>query len=187
MSGETKTASPAEEIVKLWQSWMTAGVDVMQQAQAAFAPDARPRDPAAGWREQLEAAVSRAFEAARIPSAAEARQLAEGLERIRAQLDGLRTSLAALDTAVKGQQAMLEAVEATVQQATRAQEEALAAWNRQWEERISGMSQNLEAWHRGWEEILRDGVVASHAARKGLEDLGKSMWDLSQRVIGGPR
>ncbi len=186
MSGEAKTANPAEEIVKLWQSWMTAGVDAMQQAQAAFAPGARPGGPAAGWREQLETAVTRAFEATRAPSA-EIRQLAEGLERIRAQVDGLRTNLAALEGAVKGQQAVLEVVEATVQQATRAQQDALAGWNHQWEERIATMSERLDAWHRGWEEILRDGVVASHSARKSLEDLGKSMWDLSQRVTGGPR
>lgn len=78
-------------------------------------------------------------------------------------------------------------LEGSVRQVTKAQEdiqEAMATWSHQWEDRLAGVTHGLEEWRQRWEETLRQAMAISHASQKSLEDLTKTMWDLSRKVAG---
>lgn len=36
-----------------------------------------------------------------------------------------------------------------------------------------------------WHEVLRPGMAMSQASQKSIEDLTKTMWDISRKVMGG--
>ena len=52
---------------------------------------------------------------------------------------------------------------------------------------MAGVTRGLEEWRQRWEEMLRQAMGLSQASQKSLEDLTRTMWDLSQKVIGEPR
>lgn len=196
MTEHPERTNPAEEIVKFWQSWMSAGVDAMQRTATLFAPVGASTEWITGLRDQIGKAVQAALEAARIPTAQDFQRFAQELGALRAQVEAMQAGVAALESLVKGQQAMGRALEGSVQQAAKTQEEmrrTIAAWSGQWEDRMAGVTRAVEEWRQRWEEMLRQGMTTSQASQKNLEDLTKSMWNLSQKVMGrqperpGPR
>lgn len=190
MTEKSQPKSPAEEMVKFWQAWMSAGMEAMQRTAKLFAPGGGLPEWTAGLRDQTERAVRAALETAGLPPAQDLQKIVQELGALRAQVEAIRTGLAALDLLVKGQQAMWQALEGSVQQATRAQREiqqAMTDWGKQWEDRMAGLTRGLEEWRHRWDEMLRQGMAVGQASQKSLEDLTKTLWDLSQRMMGGPR
>lgn len=190
MPEESQSKNPAEEMIKFWQAWMTAGMEAMQRTATLFAPGGGPPEWAAGLRDQIEKAVRTTLEAARIPSAGDFQRLVEELGSLRSRVEGMQTAVAALESVVKGQEAMGRALEGSVQQAARAQQDmqhAMATWTGQWEDRIAGLARGLEEWRGRWDETLRQGMAMSQASQKSLEELTKTMGDLFQKVMGGQR
>jgi DNA repair exonuclease SbcCD ATPase subunit len=177
-------------MVKFWQAWMTVGMDAMQRTAMLFAPGAGLPEWMSGLRDEMEKAVRAALEAARIPSIQDLQRFVDGLATLCSQVEAMRTGLAALESLVKGQQAMWQTLENSIQQIARVQQEmqrAMATWSSQWEDRLAGVTRGLEEWRQRWEEMLRQGMAMSQASHKDIEDLTKSLWDLSQKVMGGQR
>lgn len=171
MSEEFQSKNPAEEMIKFWQAWMTAGMEAMQRTATLFAPGGGLPEWMAALREQTEKAVGSALGAAGLPSG-------QDIQRLGKELDALRSQV----------EAMGQALEAFAQQAARAQQEiqqTMATWARQWEERMSAVTRGLEEWRGRWDETLRQGMAMSQASQKSLEELTKTMGDLSQKVMGG--
>jgi uncharacterized protein YhaN len=190
MAEQMQAKNPAEEMVKFWQSWMSAGLDAMQRTAMLFAPGGSLSEWTAGLHDQVGKAVQAAFEAAHVPTAQDYQRLIQELGGLRAHAEAMRSGLAALDSLVKGQQAMWQALEGSVQQATKAQQEmrhAMAAWTSQWEERMVAVTRGMEEWRQHWDEMLHQGLAAGQASQKALEDLTKTTWELSQKMMGGPR
>lgn len=188
MLEQSEPKNPAEEMIKLWQSWMTAGIEAMQRTATLFAPGAWQPEWIAGLPDQIEKAMRASLEAARIRSAQDLQRVVQELDTLRSTVAAMQTGLAALESLMKGQQEMWRAVENSVQQATKAQHEiqrAMTTWTRQWEDRLAGVTRGMEEWRSRWEEMLRQGVAMSQASQKSLEDLTKTMWNLSQKVMGG--
>ncbi len=177
-----------EEIVRLWQAWMSAGLEAMQQTANLFAPPGGLPEWMAGLHDQIGKAVRATLEAARIPAAQDLQRLAEEVRTLGSVVEGVRTGLAALESLARGQQEMWQALVRSVEQATQTQQEILdtmATWRSQWEERTAGMTHALEDWHRRWDEMARQGMAMSQASQKDLQDITRTMWDLSQKVMGG--
>jgi hypothetical protein len=187
MAEQSEPKNPMEELIKLWQAWTMAGMEAMQRTSALFTRGTFPQG-AIGLQDQMEKAMRAAFEAWRIPSAQDFQRFAEEVRVLRSSVETMQAGLSALETLVKGQQAMWQAVEASVQRAAQVQQEmqgAMASWSKQWEERLAEVTRGMEAWRRQWEETLRQGMAMGQASQKSLEDLSKTMWDLSKKVMGG--
>lgn len=187
MAEQSEPKNPAEEMIKFWQSWMTAGMEAMQRTAMLFAPGGGLPEWMTSLRDQTQKAVRAGLEAAGVPSAQDLQKFAQELGALRSNMEAMRTGLAALESLVKGQQAMWQALEGSVQQATRAQQEiqqAMVAWSSQWEDRVAGFTRGLEEWRQRWEEMLRQGMAVNQASQKSLDDLTKTMWDLSKKITG---
>ncbi len=139
------------------------------------------------WADQLRKAMQASLEAARIPSAADLERLAEELRSLRGALDAVRTGTSELRSMVTWQQETWQVLGDSVEEATRVQKEAqqaMTVWSQHWEERMTSLTRDLEEWRRQWDEALRQGVALGQASQKGLEELTKTVWDLSQRAMG---
>ncbi len=187
MAEQSEPKNPMEDLIKLWQAWTMAGIEAMQRTSALFTRGTFPQG-ATGLQDQMEQAMRAVFEAWRIPSAQDFQRLAEEVRVVRSTVEAMQAGLSALEALVKGQQAVWQAVQASVQQATQAQQEmqgAMASWSKQWEERLTEVTRGMESWRQQWEETLRQGIAMGQASQKSLDDLTRTMWDLSKKVMEG--
>jgi uncharacterized protein YhaN len=176
-----------EDLIRLWQAWTAAGLDAMQRTSALCTQGAFPQ-AAIGLQEQMEKAMRAVCDAWHVPSARDVQRVAEEMRLLRSTVEAMQAGLSALEALVKGQQAVWQAVEASVQQATQAQQAmqgAMASWSRQWEGRLTEVTRDMEAWRRQWEDLLREGIATGQASQRNLEDLTKRMWDLSRKMLEG--
>ncbi len=188
MAEQAEARNPMEEMIKLWQAWMTAGMDAMQRTASVFASEGGLPGWTADWRDQMEKVMRAVLEAARIPSAQDLQRVVQALDALRSNVAMTQAGLAALESVMKGQQEMWRALEGSVQQATRSQQEmqqSMATWSKNWEERIASMARGMEEWRERWDAMLRQGMAMSQTSQKNLEDLTKTMWDLSKKMMGG--
>ncbi len=188
MAEQSEPRQPMEDIVRLWQAWMSAGLEAMQRTANLFAPPGGLPEWTAGLHDRVGKAVQATLEAACLLSAQDLQRLAEEVRTLGSVVEGVRAGLAALDSLGKGQQEVWQAMGRSVEQITQSQQEilgAMAAWRSQWEERMAGLTRALEDWHRQWDATLRQGMATSQASQKNLEEFTRTMWDLSQKMMEG--
>jgi uncharacterized protein YhaN len=190
MADEAHARTPVEEMVKLWQAMMSAGIDAMMRSTAIMTPGKAIPAWTTMFREQLERSMQMAVETSRFPGLADLSRLSGEVSSLREQTEALVAGLAALQAAFQAQQGGWKALEAVIRQTAQAQGDAvrlLETWTAQWEERVAAMSHGMDEWRQRWEEILREGMAVGQASQRGLDEITKTMWDLTRRFAGETR
>lgn len=187
MSEEKKIPLPMEELFRFWQMWVMMGMDMLMRAPAFFAALGKGMEKPGLGREEIERVIQAALQAWRLPSPDDPQKMTGEMAALRGQVEAVQRALGAVEAALRLQAEGWKTLQALLQRVAAAQEEgqrALQAWRSQIEERVGSGARLMEEWGRRWEEALRQGMAFGQASQKGLEELTKTVWDLSKKVAG---
>jgi predicted nucleic acid-binding Zn-ribbon protein len=186
MAQQSSPQSLGDDMVKMWQAWMRAGLNAMQPQMWAFPPGAKLSDPTAELPHQIEKAVRASLEAAQIPSTADLEQLGQKAEALRTAVEAMRTDLAGVEALVRRQEDKLQALERAIREPSGLRQEIEAAIGTYWEDRMAGVMRSLDELRRGV-ETLSLGIAGSQTTAKTLEQTTQERLDPSQKPMRGRR
>lgn len=184
---EKRAEMPFGEIFALWQKMMWEGFEAMLKAPAFAAGLGKAFEGSTAFQEQMQKNIQAALKAMNLPTAEDLRRIAEGLSAMQAQLEAMKSYLGAVEAAVKLQEEWRKGMDETIRRLLAFQEEgqkAFQAWTKQVEDRFQGLQRFWEEGARRWEEGLQQSVAFAQTSQRSLEELSKTVWDISRKVFG---
>jgi hypothetical protein len=186
MAQQSSPQNLADDMVKMWQAWMRAGLNAMQPQMWAVPPGSQRPDPTAELPHQIEKAVRAALEAAQIPSISDLEQLNGKADDLRTTVDAMRTSLAGLEALVRRHHDTLQALEMAIREPSGLRQEVEAAIAGCWEDRMAGVMRSLEELRQGV-ETLAVGIAGIQATEEARDQTTQGTSEVPERATRGKR
>lgn len=184
---EEKTPFPFAEMIALWQKMVWEGFEMMLKAPAFAIGLGKAFEHSTAFQEQVQQGIQAGLQAMHLPTAEDLRRIAEGLSAVQAQVEAVKSYLAAVEVSVKLQEAWRKEMDATLRRLLAYHEEGqktFQAWTRQVEDRFRDLQRFWEEGAKRWEEGVQQAVALTQTSQRSLEELHKNMWEISRRILG---
>lgn len=186
---EEKPQTPFGDMVALWQKMIWEGFETMLKAPTFAAGVGKAVESSATLQDQIQKSIQASLKAMQLPSADDLRRIAEGFSTMQAQLDAMKSYLGAVEAATRVQGQWRKGMDETIQRLLAYQSEGqktLEGWTKHVEERLQSLQHLWEEGAKRWEEGLHQAAAFAQTSQRSLEELNKSVWDMSKKVFGGP-
>jgi len=184
---EQPPSFPFAEMIALWQKMMLESFEAMVRTPAFTGILGKALEGSNLIRDQVEKGLQASLRAMNLPTAEDLRRMTEGLALMQAQLQVVQDYLKTVERAVKLQEEWRKRLDETIQKVMTAQVEgqkAFETWTKQVEDRFQGLQRFWEESAKQWEEGLRQALAFGQTSQRSLEELNKTVWDISKQVFG---
>jgi hypothetical protein len=184
---EEKPHTPFGDMIALWQKMMWEGFEMMLKAPAFSAGVGRAVEGSTALREQIQGSIQASLKAMQMPTVEDLRRITEGLSAMQAQLETVKSYLGAVQAGVQLQEEWRRGMDETIQRLIAYQAEgqrSFQLWTKQVEERFQGLQQSWETVAKQWNEGLQRAAALAEASQRSMEELNKTVWDISRKTLG---
>ena len=185
---EEKYQMPFGEMVTLWQKMVSEGFEMMLKAPAFTAGLGKAFEGSTAVQEQMQRSLQASLKAMQLPTAEDLRRVAEGVSAMQAQLEAVKSYFGAVEAAARVQEQWRKGMDETIHRLLAYQAEgqkAFESWTKQVEDRLQSLQHFWEEGAKRWEEGLHQATSFAQTSQRSLEELSKTVWDMSKKAFGG--
>lgn len=184
---DEKQQMPFGEMFSMWQKMMWEGFEMMLKGPGFAAGVGKAFEGSTALQEQVQKGIQASLKAMQLPTVEDLRRVTEGLSAMQAQLEAMKSYLGAVQVATKLQEQWRKGMDETIQRVLAYQadgQKSFQSWTKQVEERLQGLQHFWEEGAKRWEEGLHQATAFAQTSQRSLEELSKTVWDISKKTFG---
>jgi hypothetical protein len=184
---EEKQQMPFGEMLTMWQKMMGEGFEMMLKAPAFTAGLGKAFEGSAAMQEQIQRGIQASLRSMQLPTGEDIRRITEGVSAMQVQLEAMKSYLGAVEAAGRLQEQWRKGMDETIHRLLAHQAEgqkAFESWTKQVEDRLQSLQRFWEEGARRWEEGLHQATAFAQTSQRSLEELSKTVWDISKKAFG---
>lgn len=160
---------------------------MMLKAPAFAAGVGKAFEGSTAIQEQIHKSIQAGLKAMQLPIVEDLRRITEGLSVMQAQLEAMKSYLGAVEAGVKLQEEWRKGMDETIHRLLSYQAEgqkAFESWTKHVEDRLQALQCFWEEGARRWEESLHQAAALAQTSQRSLEELSRTVWDISKKAFG---